>query len=288
MTLNNVIVCVLLVGNAGFVFADVHQPAKMMNSKNVEQQSDAFLNQQRAGILSEFKYVYTKVSEPKMVIFWNRKFDDQLSQWQPLSRNTRVEELSVSGQARLKSDDDVLNQDVDVAAQSVSSQYSQVKINEQQRFGFNESDSFDFASGFISTFLTVPAKLINRETIMRLMQRQNAKQGNTEVISDYQKVETDSLTGYADYFIEVLMSPDFTDETLWSFMVSVKSVSDGSLVAMFKTSAMGSSDKILKEHWVGTSEGYQKVIDKTHVSSPNQLGEQLAYETMQALTKAWQ
>jgi hypothetical protein len=70
-------------------------------------------------------------------------------------------------------------------------------------------------------------------------------------------------------------------------MVSVKSVSDGQVVAMFKSQADKPIDPEARVKWVATNDGYEKQKPQRELGSPNEAGEQLAFETMEALSKIW-
>ena len=135
--------------------------------------------------------------------------------------------------------------------------------------------------------MKVPSKIIDREAIIRFVQRDKAKEAGAEMISDYQKIEADALIDYADYLAEVVLTPDSAADTGWSFMVSVKSVNDGRVIAMFKSQAMKPNKKDAKESWVATSGGYEKQITPDSLTSPMESGEQLAYEMMSELIKIW-
>lgn len=279
-----------LTGSAAHPQAQVHQPAKMLATPTKEAPAGPTLSARREVIASEFKQAYEKTGEPNIAVFWNRKFDDQLSQWFQEFRMSRTGEASVKGQDKFEpqgGDDPAYQRNVSGGGKIVSSVYVERRAQGQSRIGFGESDGFEFASGFTSTLISVPTKIIDREAIMRLVQRDNAEEAGAEMISDYQKIETDSLIGYADFLAEILLTPDSSGDTGWAFMVTVKSVSDGRVVAMFKSVANNPFESPPEERWIATSAGYEKVVDQREIGSPTQVGEQLAYEMMQALTKVW-
>jgi hypothetical protein len=279
-----------VIGSATTAQAQVHEPARMLATPTKEAPAGPSLSIQREVIVSDFKVAYEKTGEPNIAVFWNRKFDDQLSQWYQEFRMSRTGEASVQGQDKFEpqgGDDPAYQRNVSGGGKIVSSIYAESRAAQQSRAGFGESEGFEFASGFTSTLISVPAKIIDREAIMRLVQRDNAEEAGAEMISDYQKIETDSLIGYADYLAEVLLTPDSSGDTGWAFMVTVKSVSDGRVVSMFKSVANNPFETPPEERWVATNEGYEKVVDHREIGSPTQVGEQLAYEMMQSLTKVW-
>jgi hypothetical protein len=267
-----------------------HQPAKMLT------QSDAHkdkvmrtVHKERKVISQNFSKAYGNAGQPAIAIFWNRKFDDQLSQWYQTLRYSKTGESSVKGQDKFEpssgSSKEGYQRNISGGGKIVSSEYVEKRVETEQREGLNEADQFAFASGFTSTFLSVPAKILDRDAIMRIVQRDNAKQAGAEMISDYQKIESDALIGYADYLAEVILTKDDNAPTGWAFLVSVKSVSDGQIVAMFKSNGETELGSNNKAKWTAGENGYTK--DQNKIGAPNDVGEQLAYETMAALSRVW-
>lgn len=283
------IVCILLI-NFNTV-AQEHQASRMLvpAPSNKEAPVDDY-HKIRAKISNEFSSAYEKQGKPAIAIFWNRKFDDQLSQWYQEVRYSKTGETAVKGQDKFDPKGGVepsYERNVSGGGKIVSSEYIETRQKNSIREGFSEPDSFDFSAGFTTTVLSIPVKILDRRAIMRLMQRDNADEAGAEMISDYQKIETDALIGYADYLAEIILTPDTKADTGWAFMVSVKSVSDGQVVAMFKSQANKPIDPDMKVKWVVTEDGYEKQTSQREIGSPNEAGEQLAFETMEALSKIW-
>jgi hypothetical protein len=275
-------------------FADqTHAASKMLTPPPAKKESQvtSTLIEKRQQVLTKFSASYEIAGEPGIAVFWNREFDDQLSQWYQTFRTSQTGESSIKGKDKFEpagGDDPAYERNVSGGGKIVSAQYVEVRDKVQSRAGFNnESKSFGFSAGFTSAFLSVPAKILDRKAIMRLVQRDGAKEAGAEMISDYQKVETDALVGYAEYLAEILLTPDQSGDSSWAFMVTVKSVSTGQVVAMFKSTANKPFDEPQETRWVATSTGYQKETDERKIGTPEEVGQQLAYETMQALSKIW-
>jgi hypothetical protein len=79
-----------------------------------------------------------------------------------------------------------------------------------------------------------------------------------------------------------------SEEFGWVFLVTVKSTKTGQIVAMLKSNGSNPYQAKPKEYWVATSNGYEKVSDPLPVTTVEDLGEVLAFETMQSLTQIWQ
>lgn len=268
-----------------------HKPGKMLappasSKKIVVNDPQTARNE----ILKGFKSAYKKEGMPSIAIFWNHKFDEQLSQWYQEIRLSQTGEKSVKASDKFEpkgGDEPAYERNVSGGGKIVSAQYVETRQDKKIREGFQESDSFDFSSGFTNTFLTIPAKIVDREAIMRLVQRDNSEEAGAEMISDFQKIETDALIGYADYLAEILLTPDSSGDTGWAFMVTVKSISDGQIIAMFKSTGNKPLDSTRKAKWVTTANGYEKQLPKRDITKPHGVGEQLAYETMKSLIKIW-
>lgn len=280
-----------LVGTSSHTVAQEHAAAPMLKQPpKREMPTGPSLVEMRSDILTQFESSYSTAGKPAIAVFWNRKFDDQLSQWYQTVRFSQTGESAIKGSDKFEpqgGDQAAYERNVSGGGKIVSAQYLETRAGKQTRRGFDESTGFEFSAGFTSTFLQVPAKIIDRDAIMRLVQRDNAKQAGAEMISDYQKIETDSLMGYADYLAEVLLTPDSRGDTGWAFMVTVKSVKDGSVIAMFKSPANVPMDGPPKEYWTTTANGYEKVVEQRQIGTPTDVGEQLAFETMQALSRIW-
>jgi hypothetical protein len=123
---------------------------------------------------------------------------------------------------------------------------------------------------------------------MRLTQHNQDLKTHIENDSDYQKIEVAALIDHADYFMEILLADDMSEEFGWVFLVTVKSTKTGQIVAMLKSNGSNPYQAKPKEYWVATSNGYEKVSDPLPVTTVEDLGEVLAFETMQSLTQIWQ
>ena len=306
------------------------EPLAEKKAKEKEQQLP------REEISKKFTAAYKRVGEPRVAIFWNRKYDDQLSQWEATSRRTITGEGSFQGhdsmqltgsQEEIKAFADAAHsatsKDEDSRVQPMGSYdrnltagnriqasgYSERLAQRQRRLGLGEKKSFQVGAGFTQTFLYNKVKIIDRAAIMRLMDRKLAEKAGSEMIADFQKIETDALIGYADYLAEILFTYDSEADLYMSFMVSVKEVKTGRIVAMFDSD--GQADDQNKPKWVVTANGYRKVEKNERVRRktekwdatdeggykmdlseedrdlPKDVGAQLAFEAMAELSKTW-
>lgn len=248
------------------------------------------IDEVRSVIGTEFSIAYERAGTPKIAIFWNRKFNDQLSEWDAIFRRSITGEQAVKAQDKFEpqgGDDPAYERNVVGGQKIVAAEYIEKKAPKQRRSGMNEANSFEFSSGYVEPFLMKKVAIIDRQAIMRLVQRDNSREAGTELISDFQKIETDALIGYADYLAEILLTPDSSADAGWSFMVTVKAVSNGQVIAMFKSDGNNPMDPNAKAKWVAAAEGFRKVTPQREIGTPSDVGRQLAYETMQKLSAIW-
>jgi len=215
----------------------------------------------RSVVLNLFSDLYKKRGEPSIAIFWNRKFDSQLSQWKANDGGGLVENKEAQQPGREK---------------------------------LGEVESFEFSAGYMQPFLETSTKIIDREAIMRLTAHGASNDDNYwykrygyRPTLDYQKVETKALVGYAQYFTEIIFASGKNTDVDVSFMVTVKEVSTGRVVAMFKSDGRPPIKKNLPQRWVAKNSGYELGMPSNELVLPKEVGKQLAYETMEALVKVW-
>lgn len=336
MNLKKVLYCSITMLLPFVVQADSldHGAAPMFaGSKNesVAHQVEVIPSEWKLKIENKFKTKYENLGQPKIAIFWNREFSDQLSQWysdkrvvktgeqannstdkyEPASGNSKdgysrsqtggsriveaqyfaecKEAVKTSAQTeRSHGVDGSYSKDAISAEATPSSELCYQVLNTPKKSGDemnSKSMEFEFSSGFTGSFINIKTNIVDRASIMRIMQRDTAAKAGAELIADSQKIESDALLGYADYLAEVVYQHSSNTELGFEFLVTVKEISNGRIVAKFKSEAR---PKGLKEteSWKATSKGYKKVKNVEH-ASPSQVGEQLAYETMEALNRTW-
>lgn len=274
---------IAMMGNVAI--AQDHDASKML----VTSKSPQKIAQAREDLSSKFLQAYKKEGEPKIAIFWNKKFDDQLSQWNATSRISKTGETSNESKDKFEpnSANEGYVRNTSGGSRIVEAKYIEEKIEANNREGFGELNDFSFSGGFVQSLLESGVYIIDRDAIMRLMQRDSAKASGAEMISDAKKIETDALLGYADLLAEIVFSKEFSADSPMNreFLVTVKEISTGRLITMFRSSAMPSN---INKFQAGKS-GYDSVNVNLKDGNfrPELAGEQLAYELMQKLIKIW-
>jgi len=241
----------------------------------------------RLNIRTEFATSYTKAGKPKIAIFWNRELADRLSDWKTVSRQS---ETGLRGRYPWLSTEKFMSLNpARSGSHIISSKYREVRVEPPKREGLGERDDFEFNAGFIGALVENDIVVIDRKTIIRLAQRENSNTANSELISDTIQVETDALVGYADLLAEVLFTPDESSSFGFVFLVSVRNVKSGQIVAKFVSDGTSPEELSSKVVHITTPDGYKvKNLEATTKITLQTVGEQLAYDTMRELTEPLQ
>jgi len=272
----------------------------------------------RRQVLAGFKAAYKRAGSPRIAVFWNRELTDQLSQWYADKRVIHTGEQAGQGKDRLQPAGATAapgyQRDTSVANHTTEAQYfadckAALSLRGADGSRLREytpelcyqilqrpmpagdgmggrAKEFEFGSGFMGPFLGASAKMLDRAAIMRITQRDSARRSGVEVVSDAVEVETDALVGHADYVAEIVYSANPGSQLGVEFLVTVKQVKSGRVVAMFRPAATPADLPPPSTRWAATAAGFEKRT--THASAtPHQVGAQLAFETMEALSRAW-
>lgn len=272
-----------------------HASMPMLTDPPSETETETEPAVSREDIVKIFSDSYQREGDPTIAIFWNRKFDDQLSQWEATHRRIREKHVvgnplqpssSEDTNSRGELDDSLKEQNKGERSVLISN-YSERRANQQSRFGLGEGETFEFEAGYSQILIANKVKIIDRSAIMRIIERDNARESKTETLADYQKIETDALIGYADYLAEILFIKDNTADMGMAFMVTIKEVATGKIAAMFKSKGEVVKNEKVETQWVVTANGYKLEELEGDMVTPNDIGEQLAFETMHNLCKGW-
>lgn len=242
-------------------------------------------------IINNFKNTYKNAGKPKIAVFWNHVFDDSLSQWHANKR------AHISRKEKLDIDYDSTGKDKTTKTLSLAD-----RVDVEQQFthcdngvcyqtlkpksyaGDNmqsKTEEFEFNSGFVSVFLQGNAKLLDRAAIMRLEQRSERYKDKGIEEADRQMVETDALIDRAEYLAEINYSNKVDAQLGVEFLVTIKKVKSGEIIAMFRTEALPIDLESPTAQFEATPNGFVKKITN-QLATPKQVGQQLAYETMEA------
>lgn len=234
----------------------------------------------RAGI-EAFRSAYSKAGEPRIVVFWNRPFTDDLA-------DARVKQLTVQTDGR----SDSTGLDDTTSSPDGSSKLSERKSSGQrqtvvrsgeitltpaQRAGMAEKGAWVLEAEFSRQFDRAGVALIDRAAIMRTTHlAQSGTRGN-----DSRTIEAAALEGKADLLMEILMAQDASAPSGWLYRVTVKSVRTGAQLVNFVTQGL---PRVNPHHagYVATDRGFERAPGPP-APSLNDVARTLGHETMQRL-----
>jgi hypothetical protein len=185
--------------------------------------------------LEAFSKAYANAGSPRIVVFWNRTFSDELG-----DARVKQETVSIKGGS-----DSITSEDVSSGPGSSSklterkSNYGrdttfrsgEYVANREQRAGPNEKAIWIVEAEFTNQLGRAGVNLVDRAAIMRTTHLgQGSARGN-----DSRLVETAALEGKADLLMEILLAADAGAPSGWMYRITVKSVKTGVQLVNFVT-----------------------------------------------------
>lgn len=252
--------------------------------------------------LDDFSVNYRTQKSPRIAVFWNRRLTDRLTQWASNQRTINTAPIKFTQREGRK------------RSQSQSRQpgitENQRRISDIRRQRLKEEVLFQFESGFMEPFLNSGARMIDRAAIMRLSQTAEHRKDQTmerRITPDSQYVEVTALTNFADVFAEILYTPSKNSETGIRFQVQIKEVLTGRILTMVRSTGalkdpndpknrnrnnkyVDDDDEEEDENafkYVPGKDGFKRVRRKKRTLTPDELGHNLAVDTMMALNRVW-
>jgi hypothetical protein len=238
----------------------------------------------RGGTIAQFASVYGTKGRPRIAVFWNRRFDDRLSDWTTGLRVTATEstELDVAANGERvdgEKTSSALSGRLDADLKERRTVEASWRLPEQQRGGLPEGLAFQLESGFTATFAEANVAMVDRAAAMRLQDRTVRTSD-----PDTQRVETDALSSHADLLLEVLMAPQPAAPLGMVFQVNVKDVRTGQVVHSLTSDGQAASEAAAGR-WETGEHGFVRASNRAEIAS--RIGEELALETMAALAGRW-
>lgn len=176
---------------------------------------------------ASFRDAYAKAGSPRIVVFWNRTFSDELG-------DVRIKQdtISVKGGSDSTTMEDTssgpggsskLTERKSSYGRDTTFRSGEYVANREQRVGPNEKAIWIVEAEFTNQLARAGVSLVDRAAIMRTTHLgQGAARGN-----DSRLIETAALEGKADLLMEVLLTPDSSAPSGWLYRITVKSVKTG-------------------------------------------------------------
>lgn len=228
-------------------------------------------------IRDDFRTAYKAAKRPRIAVYWNRKFSDQVSDWFVPVRTRSI--LSGDGNAKW-------SDGVSVEGKFKGSRTRQVELRNvpDTRRKLPERPLAAFEDAFYKEFLEVGTKLVDRSAIIRLARNDLKGAMVRESGPELQVLETEALKDYADLLMELIFIGHGKAKYNAAVRVTVKQVLTGQVVASHylylnkdkkKTKSMG--------ELVSGPGGFYRKPAEPEYSEPTDLAQRLALETMQQM-----
>lgn len=213
-------------------------------------------------IIARFRQAYPASQPLSAAIFWNRKFNGQVSDWMSSRRSVVISAGSLTGKIP---DGDVTLQGEGTAAAQV--EYRSAHANSGQ------APAFEIQAGFIRQLQQAGARPMDRNALMRLTD--NALEDGTfsRLSPDNSRLEMHALAKHADLMIQLEGSG------VSGYRITVIDIKSGEIRTMVSASGLPPES----EHpgrWVTSSTGFEKQREPITLED---VGQELALQTLQAL-----
>lgn len=200
--------------------------------------------------LAGFSGAYKRAGSPRIVVFWNRHFDDEVSS--RYKEVTDYEEIN-DGAGRITS------------RKSVGDERTTTK----RKSNLAEPIEWELEGAFVETMTNAGVRLVDRISIMRT---QGAAEG-AEERANVQAIETRAITGKADIVVEILRADDPRSSAGIAFRIVARDIRDARILASFTTSGRPPTPRM---GLVAGPDGFVRATPPE--PGPEDVGRQLAVE----------
>ncbi|MET0372134.1 MAG: hypothetical protein ABW039_12260 [Sphingobium sp.] len=234
------------------------------------------------GAMSRFGYAYARAKSPRIVVFWNREFTDEVAS--KYEHYTRIDSAAVGVAA---------SQSVAVggfgiaagASQGAAMSASSTEIRSgvdrvgtsQRASNYAETIDFDIEQAFQGTLSQSGARLVDRTSIMRTT---GLAQGAGQE-ANVQGLETSAILNKADIVLEVVQMADSRKERGIAYRIIARNVRSGKVLARLSSDGEPPARPM---PLVAGPNGFVRAVQPA--ATPSDVGRQLAVETMGALASA--
>lgn len=201
---------------------------------------------------------------PRVAVFWNRAFDDQVSDWRSSTRGV------VSARGSLKGN--VPDGNVDLQGQSQIAAQGEYRSN---RTTGPASPAFELQSGLVSQLTEAGVTVVDRNAIMRITDNALETGDFSRLSPDQRRLEMRALGEHADM---LLVFRRIADDR---FEIEVLDVHSGSIRAMLSSNGVP-PEKNKARRWKATDHGFQKV---EHTFTLDEIGGELALQTLASVAR---
>lgn len=228
----------------------------LINEANASQRSES-----ADSILKRFQQGLGQ-NAPRMAIFWNREFNDQVSDW--ASRRRMV----VSGEGSLSGEIPEGNVNLDGKSRTAA----QAETRSARRSG-PAAPAFDLQSGLVFQLTQAGVTVVDRDAIMRITDNALENGEFSRLSPDQARLEMRALEQHADHLM-VLSQIDAEQ-----FQIRILDINSGAVQAMVSSNGVPpETDE--DRRWIATDSGFEKREKRVSLKD---VGRELALQALASL-----
>jgi hypothetical protein len=235
-----------------------------------------------AAIGGSFASAYARVGHPRLVVFWNREFSDEVSSSYRdhlhLTETKRGKSSALSETTAGPTGVSTLTTVESGRIRSLDATEGSERVTSARPRLLDEAVDWKVEQAFGAALSRAGVRLIDRAAMIRL---QGVSQ-NAGERANVQDIEARGLIGKADLVIEVLQTADPQAQDGISFRVTVRDVRAEELLASFSTNGRPPP---VRTGYVAGADGFVRAAPPPVV--PADIGNELANQTMLALARSW-
>ncbi|GGC65773.1 hypothetical protein [Marinobacter halophilus] len=201
-------------------------------------------------------------ASPRIAVFWNRTFNDQVSDWASQRR------VVISGHSGLHGN----IPDGNISLDGTSQAAIQAETRESRRH-VPMAPAFDLQAGVVSQLTRAGATIVDRDAIMRITDNAFENGEFSRLSPDQARLEMQALSQHADYLM--VLSQVAGNE----FSIRVLNVSNGAIQAMVSSNGVPPATDA-DRRWIATDRGFEK---RERQVSLRDVGQELALQTLAEL-----
>jgi hypothetical protein len=219
-----------------------------------------------SGTVKRFQAAYSSKKKPRIAVFLNRALSDEVRDW-------RVNE----GYIVRYGEKGGKQADLDV--------YPSRGVREEPRPAPGETWMWAFEDGFLEPFMESGVRLVDRATIMRLVAAETQGEGGALAPLAVKKVEVDALRGYANIFVELLISASPGAQYGYAFKATAKDVKTGIIIANVVSVDWKYQPETERRILAGQSD--YEVVAENRTPPLDDVASTLALELMSSMARGW-
>lgn len=201
---------------------------------------------------------------PRVAVFWNRAFDDQISDWSSNRRSVVSARGTLAGE--------IPDGKINLQGTSQAATQAEYRSNRDRR---SNRPAFELQSGLVSQLKEAGVTVVNRDAIMRITDNTLETGDFSRLSPDQRRLEMRALGEHADMLMV------FKRLTARRFEIQVLDVSSGAIKAMLSSNGVP-PEKQQAYQWKATDHGFQKIEQTVTLS---EIGEELALQTLAKVSR---